>query len=164
MSLCLGGSWVFIWQQISDTLADTICRLRQHVTFPGNSRNIIVRKWQPKLGHLIWFCRLWGHRRPPQAAGRIPKCQFLMHNAGRICIVKLHLAMSRNSIYFFTYFLFRMGFFIVFYGYICSSHGTNTSFSVFHWLWQKKWAAAADVLLKHRSCFYADAFSIQEWI
>lgn len=162
MSLWLGGSWVFIWQQISDA-SDTICHLRQRAAFPVNGGNIIVGKWQLKLGHLMWFCQLWGQCCPRLQEG-FPNARSWCTVQGGFALWNCTLQCQGTQFIFSHTFYLGWGFFHCFYGYICSSHGTNISFSVFHWLWQKKWAAAADVLLKHRSCFYADAFSIQEWI
>lgn len=109
-----------------------------HVTV--NLRNAIARKWQPKPTDSTWFRWLWGTAIHPRPWGRLSKCQLLMCCALRICIVKLQLVMARNSIYFFPYFSFVRVFFIVgfFYGCIWFSHGTNVSFSIFHWQWQKE--------------------------
>lgn len=58
--------------------------------------------------------------------------------AAALCTADLHCEIAacdgkELNLFFLTYFLLVRGFFfIVFYGYICSSHDTNVSFSVFY--------------------------------
>lgn len=81
-----------------------------------NCRDTNVRKWQLELGHFIWFCWLWGTAICPRPPESLSKCQLLLHCALRICIVKLQLAMARNSVYFFPiFFLFVRVFFSLFF-------------------------------------------------
>lgn len=111
-----------------------------------------TRNMTIEIGSLeIWLLAV-GHRPRPQTKAEDFKCQLLMHCTLRIYIMNCNLQWWGTQ-FFFSHALFLWDFFhsiFFFCGCICSSHGTNISFAVFHWEWQKKSAAAADVLLKYK--------------
>lgn len=159
--------WVFILQQVTDTLGDTTCSPSQRVTFSQLYSWDSLGTWQMKLGHSRSDCWLWAL---PSAPGQSKGFQMPVTDALHAKDLHHEIATySGKELYLFIFFfhmLYFCGIFFhsVFYGCICWSHGANISFSVFHWEWQKKSAAAADVFLKYKFCFDADAFSSQEWI
>lgn len=101
--------------------------LSQHVMFLVNCEKVTT-----KIGSLeIGFCWQWGPSRLPQATGK----DFQMPVADALRAKDLHCEIATcngKELNLFFHILLICEVFCCFYGYICSSHGTNISFSVFH--------------------------------
>lgn len=105
--------WVFILQQVTDTLGDTTCSPSQRVTFSQLYSWDSLGTWQMKLGHSRSDCWLWAL---PSAPGQSKGFQMPVTDA--LHTKDLHHEIATYSgkelnlfIFFFSHALFLRDFF-----------------------------------------------------